>query len=95
MHTPESERPQAEPMNSDRLVSDPVRGAKVDRCGLVALDARQCLVGFFLGEELGEFGLLEAAVARLGGRWCDGRKEDIGVDRKYTASGILLAGRHS
>lgn len=79
-------------MNSDGLKSHPIRRTQIDRGGLVALDAGQRIL---LGdEELGEFRVLEAAVARLRGWGCDGGEPDVGVDKQCTARGILLVGRH-
>lgn len=79
-------------MNSNRIKSDPIRRTQINRGRLIALDASPRIP---LGdEELGEFRVLEAAAARLGGRGRDGGEPDVCVDGECTACGILRVGRH-
>ena len=93
MQPPKPKRLQSITMNSDFLNRHPIRRAQVDGGGLVALDAGHRI--FLDDEELGEFGVLEAAAARLGGQLCEGGEEDIRVDKQDAACGILLGGRHN
>lgn len=79
MHPPKPERLDTRPMNRDRLIGYRIRRTKIDRCWLVAHEAGQALVGVFLGEELGEFRVLQATAVGLGGGWWDGGEEDVGV----------------
>lgn len=78
--------------NSNFLNRHPIRRTQIDGGGLIALDAGHRIV--LDDEELGEFRVLEAATARLGGRWGEGGEEDIRVDKQDTACGVLLGGRH-